>query len=118
MAEYKLTEESLAFAKRIVMLCRELKAKRIEYSLISQLMRCGTSIGANCHEAQYAQGTRDFVSKLEIALKECNETQYWLTLMFETGDIDENTYKTFYTDAGTIRRVLIASIRTSKQKLD
>ena len=117
MSEYRLTDESRAFANKIVFLCRKMKSNGTEYPLTSQLLRCGTSIGANCYEAQYAQGTNDFISKLEIALKECNETQYWLSLLHDTGDIDDDSFNAFNADAGTIRRVLISSIRTSKQNL-
>ena len=80
MADSILRDKSKAFAKEIVFLCRRLKEKRIESALINQLLRSGTSVGANIHEAQYAQGTKDFISKFEIALKECNENEYWLEL--------------------------------------
>ena len=72
MSDSILRDKSKEFAKRIVLLCRAMKADRIESALINQLLRAGTSIGANIYEAQYAQGTKDFISKLEIALKECN----------------------------------------------
>ena len=80
-----------------------------------QLARAGTSVGANIHEAQYAQSKKDFVAKLEIALKESNETSYWLKLMYETKRIDIATYQ--YTEklCGNIRRLLIASCRTAKE---
>ena len=82
--------------------------------MINQLLRSGTSIGANIHEAQYAQGTKDFISKLEISLKECHETEYWLELLFETGYLEETTYKPLQNTCGAIRRMLIASIKTAK----
>ena len=72
MGDSVLRTKSKEYAKSIVFLCRELKEKRVESELIKQLIRCGTSIGANVHEAQYAQGPKDFISKFEIALKECN----------------------------------------------
>jgi len=84
--------------------------------LTNQLLRSGTSIGANIHEAQYAQGTKDFISKLEISLKEVYETEYWLELLFETGYVDEQTYKPLQNSCGTIRRMLISSIKTIKEK--
>ena len=71
--ENKLLTESKDFAKKVVLLCREIKTRTIESPLRDQLLRSGTSIGANIHEAQYAQGTKDFISKFEIALKECSE---------------------------------------------
>ena len=93
MAESILRDKSKEFAKQIVFLCRDIKANMKESVLTNQLLRSGTSIGANIHEAQYAQGTKDFISKLEIAQKECYETEYWMELLFETGYIPENVYK-------------------------
>ena len=89
MSNSPLREKSKELAKEIVVLCREIKASHKETVLTNQLLRSGTSIGANLHEAQYAQGTKDFVSKLEIAQKECFETEYWLELLFETGYMTE-----------------------------
>ena len=80
MTDSVLRDKSKEFAKSIVFLCRRLKQNNVETALINQLLRSGTSIGANVHEAQYAQGTKDFISKFEIALKECNESEYWLEL--------------------------------------
>ena len=102
------------FAKSIVFICRKIKAEHGEAVLVNQTLRSGTSIGANIHEAQYAQGTKDFISKFEIALKESYETEYWLELLFETGSIEENVYKNLRSECGTIRRMLIASINTVK----
>ena len=84
MADSILRNKAKNFAKEIVFLCRDMKIKYKESVLINQLLRSATSIGANLHEAQYAQSTKDFVSKLEIAQKECYETEYWLELLFET----------------------------------
>lgn len=81
MAERVLREKSKNFAKQIVFNCRKIKTEQHETVLANQLLRGGTSIGANIHEAQYAQGTKNFVSKLEIALKECEESEYWLDLL-------------------------------------
>ena len=75
--------KSKDFAKQIVFLCRDVKSKYKESVLTSQLLRSGTSIGANIHEAQYAQGEKDFISKLEIVQKECFETEYWLELLLK-----------------------------------
>ncbi len=72
-----------------------MKQNSVEGALINQLLRSGTSIGANNHEAQYAQGTKDFISKLEIALKECNESEYWIELLCDVKSISEEDYKTF-----------------------
>ena len=117
MAHSIMRDKAKGFAKEIVILCREIKSTHRETVLTNQLLRSGTSIGANIHEAQYAQGTRDFISKLEIALKECYETEYWLELLFETGYLSENKYKPLRNDCGGIRRMLISSITTLKSKL-
>ena len=95
---------------------REIKADHRETVLTNQLLRSGTSIGANLHEAQYAQGTKDFISKLEIAQKECFETEYWLELLFETGYMTEQQHKALQNECGAIRRMLIASLNTTKSK--
>lgn len=116
MADSVLRTESKEFAKQIVFLCRQIKETRKESVLTNQLLRCGTSIGANIHEAQYAQGTKDFISKLEIALKECFETEYWLELLFETEYIPDEQYKPLRNQCGGIRRMLIASLNTVKSK--
>ena len=107
--------KSKGFAKQIVFLCRDVKSKYKESVLTSQLLLSGTSIGANIHEAQYAQGKKDFISKLEIAQKECFETEYWLELLFETGYIAESTYKPLQNQCGAIRRMLISSLNTAKE---
>ena len=96
-------------------MCRDIKANARESVLTNQLLRSGTSIGANIHEAQYAQGKKDFISKLEIAQKECFETEYWLELLFETGYISETVYKPLQNQCGKIRRMLISSINTVKK---
>ncbi len=116
MAESILREKSKEFAKEIVLLCREMKANSTETILVNQLLKSGTSIGANVHEAQYAQSRNDFVSKLEIAQKECYETEYWLQLLFETGAMSESRYKETQNRCGAVRRVLIASLKTIKSK--
>jgi len=116
MSESILRDKSKEFAKQIVVLCREIKAAHHEAVLSNQLLRSGTSIGANLHEAQYAQGTKDFISKLEIAQKECYETEYWIELLFETGYIPEDKYKPLKNSCGSIRRMLISSINTAKNK--
>ena len=116
MSNSILRDKAKEFAKNIVFLCRNMKSEHKETVLINQLLRSGTSIGANIHEAQYAQGTKDFISKLEIAQKECYETEYWLELLFETGCIEQAAYKTIQNDCGAIRRMLIASLNTIKAK--
>ena len=116
MADSVLRDKSKSFAKDIVLLCRTLKQNGVESALINQLLRCGTSIGANVHEAQYAQGTKDFISKLEIALKECNESDYWLELLHETNSLDSEDFESLRRLCITLRRMLVSSVTTLKQK--
>ena len=111
-----MRDRAKEFAKKIVFLCRKMKDEHKEAVLINQILRSGTPIGANIHEAQYAQGTKDFISKLEIAQKECFETEYWLEILYETGCIDEISYKSIQNDCGAIRRMLISSLNTIKSK--
>ena len=116
MADSVLRIKSKEFAKDIVFLCRKLKHNGVESSLTNQLLRCGTSVGANLHEAQYAQGTKDFISKLEIALKECNESEYWLELLYETNSLSESEFKDFHNKCIELRRMLVSSVTTLKSK--
>lgn len=101
------------FAVDIVNICKNVRENNKEYVLTNQLMRSGTSIGANIHESKYAQSTADFVSKMQIALKECYESEYWLELL-RTEYINNDTYKKIINDCGQIRRMLISSINTVK----
>ena len=114
MSENKLLDLSFEFAAAIVNLVDGVTAPKSSY-MTDQLARAGTSVGANIHEALYAHSKKDFVAKLEIALKESNETSYWLKLMYETKRIDITTYQ--YTEklCGRIRRMLIASCKTLKE---
>ena len=116
MADSVLRTKSKEFAKDIVFLCRKLKQNGVESVLINQLLRCGTSVGANVHEAQYAQGTRDFISKFEIALKECNESEYWLELLSDTNSLSEADFKDFHSKCIELRRMLVSSVTTLKSK--
>ena len=85
--------------------------------LTNQLLRSGTSIGANIHESKYGHGTADFIAKMQIALKECYESEYWLELLNRTGYIPTEQYKPLLNDCGSIRRMLIASINTVKENI-
>lgn len=104
--------KSKDFAVDIVNLCNHIKEEKRDFVLTNQLMRTGTSIGANLFESQYAQSTADFVSKMQIALKECYESEYWLEILTRTGYISEDQYKKTSNKCGQIRRMLIASINT------
>ena len=114
MSDSKLRIMSMDFSVQIINLVKDLKAKH-ESVISSQIGRSGTSIGANIYEANYAQGKKDFISKLEIALKEASETGYWLELLYRSEYIDENTYNLLNDQCAAIRVMLIASCRTAKQ---
>ena len=116
MADSILRTKSKEFARDIVFLSRRLKQNGAETTLINQLLRCATSVGANVHEAQYAQGTKDFISKLEIALKECNESEYWLELLCDTNSLTEAEFKDFHNNCIELRRMLVSSVTTLKSK--
>ena len=103
------------FAVSIIHLVKELKEKK-ESVISNQIGRSGTSIGANICEAQYAHGKADFIAKLQIALKEANETGYWLELLFRTGSISKEEYKTLNDACTGIRVMLISSINTAKKE--
>ena len=111
MAESALMVKSKAFALEVIRACRILREARCESALINQFLRSGTSIGANIHEAFYAQGKTDFIAKLHIALKECSETEYWLELLIESGYYSDRTVLDKCTE---IKRILISSLNTAK----
>lgn len=114
MAENRLADLSMDFAVKVLKLTDGLKG---HYSLVNQLERSATSIGANIREAKYAHSRPDFISKLQIALKECYETEYWLELMQKVEILSIETSKDVLHDCGVIRRMLIASINTAKENM-
>lgn len=114
MSDSKLKNLSMEFSVDIIELVKFLKSNK-ESIISNQIGRSGTSIGANIHEAQYAQGRKDFVSKLEIALKEASETGYWLELLYRTKYIGEQTYKKLSSKCTSLRAMLVASCRTAKE---
>ena len=116
MKEDKLAELSMEFAVDIINLVKYLKVNH-ESIISNQIGRSGTSIGANIHEARYAQGKKDFISKFEIALKEASETGYWLELLHKTKYIDDKAYKTLSGKCVTLRVMLISSCRTAKESM-
>ncbi len=116
MKENKLAELSMDFSVDIINLVKHLKTNH-ESIISNQIGRSGTSIGANIHEANYAQGKKDFISKLEIALKEASETGYWLELLHRTKYINEETFKALSSKCTSLRVMLIASCKTAKSNL-
>jgi four helix bundle protein len=113
MRENKLADLSMNFAVNALNLVGSVEG---HYSLKNQFERSATSIGANIREANYAQSKADFLSKLQIALKECYETEYWLELFVKANVIEENKVKDMLHDCGELRRILVASITTLKNK--
>ena len=111
MKENKLVNLSMDFSVNTLKLCESIKGHS---SIVNQLERSATSIGANIHEANYAHGKADFIAKLQIALKECYETEYWLEVFVKTEIIERESTKELYNQCGTIRRLLISSINTAK----
>ena len=107
-----------AFALRIIKLYTFLKEEKQEYVLSKQVLRSGTSIGANARESINAQSTMDFINKLGIALKEANETQYWLELLYESEFINEKEYNSIYADCSRIVATLVKIIKTKKETLN
>ena len=113
MVNDKLTEQSLDFAVHIINLVKQLKEQR-ENIMSNQIGRSGTSIGANIREAKYAHGTADFISKMQIALKEASETGYWLELLYKTNYIGEEQYNFLESRCKSLRAMLVSSINTAK----
>ncbi len=114
MSESKLRNMSMDFSVDIINLVKHLKSQH-ESIIANQIGRSGTSIGANIHEANYAQGKKDFISKLEIALKEASETGYWLELLHRTNYLNDSDYKLLNDKCTAIRVMLVASCRTAKK---
>ncbi len=109
-----LVNLTMDFSVEIVLLVKEIKLLQKESILSTQLLRCATSIGANVREANYAHSKADFIAKLQISLKECYESEYWIELLFKTDYITSDTSKKLLQSAGNIRRILVKSINTAK----
>ena len=116
MNDSVLCNKSIEFATKVLRLVQALQDKK-EKIISNQIGRSGTSIGANIHEAQYAHSKADFVSKMQIALKEANETGYWLTLLLNAGYLSEEEYKQYEDECGHLRYLLISTINTSKKDI-
>ena len=115
MKEKTIKELAVELTVDLTEICDSIKAKSI---YTNQLLRSCSSIGANAHEANYAHSRADFISKLEISLKECYETEYWLEILYKVHSLTEEQYKTVSGKCGTIRRKLIASITTAKKNAE
>lgn len=109
-----LQEKSKTFALQIIKVCNEVKREKRELVLTNQLVRSGTSVGANIREAFYAHDRADFIAKLQIALKECSESEYWLELLIESGYYED---KRILEQCVEIKKLLISSINTAKNNL-
>lgn len=116
MVEYPITDRSFDFAVKVVELYKQILYQRKEYILSRQLLKAGTSIGANVAEAQHGQSKADFISKINIALEEANETRYWLKLLNRTGYIPDERFNELKTDVDAIISILAAIGKTSSGK--
>ena len=117
MSENQLVVLSKAFAIDMINLCEVIKRRGKATAIINQLLRSGTSIGANIHEANYASSKADFINKFRIALKECYESEYWLEIFHETEMITDEEYSSMYAKCSKIRKMLISSVTTAKANL-
>ena len=116
--ENKILIQSKAFAIRIIRAYQYLCDEKHEYVMSKQLLRSGTSIGANVRESVNAQSKLDFINKLNIALKESNETEYWLELLFETEFLDKNTFDSIIKDNNNNTGTLVNIIKSTKQNIN
>ncbi len=117
MKENILIDKSVDFAARIIKLRKFLEESQHEHILSRQILRSGTSIGANINEAQYGQSKADFISKLHIALKETAETEYWLRLLVKSEYINEKIFQSLIADCMELKKILIASLNTAKSTM-
>ena len=109
-----MIDKSIDFAARIIKLCKYLEEKKKEHIISKQIIRSGTSIGANINEAQFGNSKADFISKLHISLKETAETEYWLRLLYKSEYIDEKMFESLLDDCLEIKKLLISSVNTAK----
>ena len=116
--ENPIAEKSVSFAIRIVKLYKHLTEKNKEFGISKQLLRSGTAIGALVKEAEHAQSKPDFLNKMNVSLKEANETLYWLFLLNETGYLTKTEYKSIHQDADELVRLLVSIVKTTKTKLN
>ena len=117
MDQNEARAKSLAFAKRIVRTYQYLCEDKKEFVLSKQLLRCGTSIGANIAESQYGSSRKDFLNKLYIALKECAETLYWLELLASCDYLSNTEFQSLYADCEELRKILSAITKTTRNTI-
>jgi len=115
MASSITMDKSMDFSIRIVKLYQYLRKQKREYVMSKQLLRCGTSIGANLTEAKYGISRKDFLAKVSISLKECAETNYWLELLNRTGFLNDNEYKSIHDDCTELIKLLASTMKTTRQ---
>lgn len=116
MGKSLIQDKADAFAVRAVNAYKYLRNVKREYRMSDQLYRCGTSIQANVAEARYAESRNDFTHKMSVALKEANESRNWINVLHKTGFIDDRAYESIFKDINEIIVILVAIIKTSKQK--
>jgi four helix bundle protein len=114
MRKNVLKEKSHSFAIRIVKLSQFMQTEKKEYILSRQILKSGTAIGALIWEAEHAQSRADFINKMNIALKEANETEYWLLLLKDTDYLDDNAYKSLFEDCDELVAMLVSTVKTLK----
>ncbi len=113
-----LRQKTFAFAVKIVRLVQRLQSEKKEFVMSHQLLKCGTSVGANDSEAEFAQSKDDFISKLSISLKEANESKFFLELLHATDYIENDEFRDLASDCGEIKAMLISSLRTVKTSIN
>ena len=116
MSDSIMLDKAKDFAVDIVNLCRQISFEKKEYVLSKQILRCGTSIGANIAEANCAFSEKDFLAKMYIAFKECAETEYWLELLYDTDYINEQAFQSMIGDCREMKKLLSAITKTTKEK--
>ncbi len=113
--ENPIRDKSYAFALEVVKLSKVLQDESKEFVLSKQILRSGTSIGAQIREAEHAQSRADFIHKMSIALKEANETEYWVDILHDSGFMDESMYKIYHDQISEILRMLISIVKSAKR---
>ena len=118
MSENQLVTLSKQFAVDTINLCEVIRTRGKANGVLNQLLRSGTSMGANIHEANYASSRADFINKLQIALKECYETDYWLSVFYAADLLSKEEFDAAYSNCSKLRNLLVASVKTAKRNTD